>query len=378
MYRSRLWLSVLFVLPLAACSKSEDKKDEAAPPVAEVKAKAPATTPAATTPPPVSPANAGKPEPTPTATKVAPEKVYLSKAWGMFVNRVPGGVEEGAGTPAEERAKALALRTEGYALYKSKKDADAVVKYEEALNHWANGEIYYNYANSLSNILRLEDSIKAYEIAMQLGYEKPELTLYNTACSYSRLEKAEPAYEYLAQAIDRGYNAFKFIEKDPDMKFLRSQPDWKKRIEALVPPEVRLSSEKFVGNLEVMTPRDPELYTLCSNGTAHYASHIALDSSCCGSNYTGTWSVESGDLVVSWKESCTRPGVDKTEMFAGECAIHKSCGEEVCGPDTEMGTQILVQREELAKMKKNKNLDNADDGEAMLTGFKGSEPDVCK
>jgi hypothetical protein len=28
-------------------------------------------------------------------------------------------------------------------------------------------------------------------------------------------------------------------------------------------------------------------------------------------------------------------------------------------------------------MKKNKNLDNADDGEAMLTGFKGSEPDVC-
>tara|TARA_R110002096_G_scaffold401386_5_gene598261 strand:- start:15213 stop:16343 length:1131 start_codon:yes stop_codon:yes gene_type:complete len=376
MYRTTLWLSVLIALPLAACSKAEDKNDEAKTPVAEVKdevAKTPTT-------PPTTPATApATDEATAKApAKAAPAKDYLTTAWGMYVNRVPGGASDNAGTPDEERAKAETLRKEGYALYKSKKDADAVVKYEEALNHWANGELYYQYANSLSNIDRLEDSIKAYDIAMQLGYEKPELTLYNTACSYSRLEKAEPAYEYLARAIDRGYNAFKFIEKDPDMKFLRSQPDWKKRIEALVPPEVRLSSDKFVGNLEVMTPRDPELYTLCASGKVHYKSDIANDGSCCGSVSTGTWSVETGDLVVTWKETCSSSATGEKKEMGGGCDYFEGCGEAVCAPETEMGTYVLVQREELAKMKNKKNLDSAYDGEAMLTKFAGSEPDACK
>lgn len=364
------WLVIVLMLPLAACSKNEDKTDPA--PTVDKPAKT--TTTAVIE---VKPKTVIQKKPTPSA-KEAPAKDYLSKSWAMYMNRVPGGHAKNSESPVEERAAAEILRKEAHALYKKKNDAEAVLKYEEAISHWANGKIYYNYGNSLSNVSRLEDSIKAYEIALQLGYEKPEMALYNTACAYSRLKTVAPAYDFLAKAIHRGYNAFKFIEKDPDMEFLRSQPDWKERINALVPEEVRLGTDKFVGTLEVMTPRDSESYTLCPSGKLVYDSYVGTDGSCCGATHTGTWSVESGDLVVDWTESCSASGSGEVVMSTGACDQYDSCTKKVCGPDDEMGKMILVQREELALMQKRKVDEIIEDGSAMVTPFKGDAPGVCK
>ncbi len=375
------WLAIVLMLPLAACSKTEDKKqpalstnEVAKTKTTEVAAK-PETGEPETAKPETDKPEAAKPE---AEAKQAPAKDYLSKSWAMYINRVPGGDEDSSDSPADERAVAEVLRKEAHALYKKKNDTEAVLKYEEAISHWANGKTYYNYGNSLSNIDRLEDSIKAYEIALQLGYEKPEMALYNTACSYSRLKTVEPAYDFLAKAIRRGYNAFKFIEKDPDMEFLRSQPDWKERINALVPEEVRLGSDKLVGTLEIMTPRDAESYTLCANGKLVYESYVGTDGSCCGATHTGTWSLKSGDLVVDWTDSCSASGEGEVVMSTGICDQYDSCTKKVCGPDTEMGKMILVQREELAVMQKRKANEIIEDGEAMVTPFKGAAPAACK
>lgn len=65
--------------------------------------------------------------------------------------------------PPENLQKAEALHKSGFQLYKQKRDSEAIVQYEAALKLRASAGLYYDYANSLSNIDgRLEDSIRAY------------------------------------------------------------------------------------------------------------------------------------------------------------------------------------------------------------------------
>lgn len=121
------------------------------------------------------------------------------------------------------------LRKEGYALYKQKKDQEAVKKYEEALKYGENAQLWYDYANSLSNLKdRLEESFKAYRKAIELGFDKKNLAYYNLACVYSRLKKIPEAYEYLSKALESGYNSYSHIEKDSDLENLRADKNWKK------------------------------------------------------------------------------------------------------------------------------------------------------
>jgi tetratricopeptide (TPR) repeat protein len=48
--------------------------------------------------------------------------------------------------------------------------------------------------------------------------------LYNLACSYSLTDRVEEAAAILSQAIDRGYRDFRWLERDPDLRSLRSHP----------------------------------------------------------------------------------------------------------------------------------------------------------
>ena len=116
------------------------------------------------------------------------------------------------------------MSDEGFNYYKAKKDDLAIAKYEEALEHYASAEIY---DNSLSNIPRLEDAVKAYQIAIELNYDKPYLVYYNIACVYSRMNQSKEAFSNLELAINNGYKNFDHIQKDEDLAWLRSQPDWK-------------------------------------------------------------------------------------------------------------------------------------------------------
>jgi|SRR4026208_2570073 tetratricopeptide (TPR) repeat protein len=46
--------------------------------------------------------------------------------------------------------------------------------------------------------------------------------LYNLACSYSLTRRLEQAASVLKLALDRGYNDFKWLLKDPDLQNLRN------------------------------------------------------------------------------------------------------------------------------------------------------------
>ena len=52
---------------------------------------------------------------------------------------------------------------------------------------------------------------------------RPEDSLvhYNLACSYSLLEKIDPALTSLKKAIDLGYKDFLYMHRDPDLENLR-------------------------------------------------------------------------------------------------------------------------------------------------------------
>jgi len=97
-----------------------------------------------------------------------PQLMKEEDANKLFINEQPKDSEK-------EKAIANSLSDEGFTYYKDKKDALAVVKYEEALKHDRTAEIYYRYGNSLANIPRLDDAIYAYQWALAFHYDKPYL-----------------------------------------------------------------------------------------------------------------------------------------------------------------------------------------------------------
>jgi len=51
--------------------------------------------------------------------------------------------------------------------------------------------------------------------------------LYNLACSYALLGQFEEAVTALSRAMDEGYDDFKWLMKDPDLKKLRADRRFK-------------------------------------------------------------------------------------------------------------------------------------------------------
>lgn len=90
-------------------------------------------------------------------------------------------------------------------MYKQKRDADAIEKYEESLELFITPDAYYHYGNSLSNTGELIYAVRAYEFAIQKDFKSPELAWYNMACSLSRMNKTDKTYEALKNAILAGY-----------------------------------------------------------------------------------------------------------------------------------------------------------------------------
>lgn len=126
------------------------------------------------------------------------------------------------------------LHKEGYALYKAHKDAEAVKKYEEALKSGESAELYFDYANSLSNLPdRLKDSSEAYLKAINKGYTNKAIAYYNLACIYSKMTNITYAYDCLKKAIDAGYSNTVYFLKDTDLNNLRADKDWKEFYERL-------------------------------------------------------------------------------------------------------------------------------------------------
>jgi len=296
---------------------------------------------------------------------------YLSLEWARAAH---DRSIEGAGD-AEKHRK------EGYALYKKKDDAGAIVAYEKAFAVHPSGETYYNYANSLSNVDRLPDSVKAYTIAIELGYARPEVALYNTACAYSRMENADGAYEFLQKAVAQGYSAWKKIEKDSDLKFLRAQADWKSRFSEIKGSSLGFDPEKLVGELSMMTERDDVRYTFCPSGKVFTDSPVGLDDdSCCGSRSWGRWMREGDAVIVKWNKICGQNGVGDPGEANALCSEYKKCSEKSCRPpkeDWEKSSQIAA-LVEMPKVFSGRKVADLEPDESTLAPFAGAVPKGCK
>ena len=68
------------------------------------------------------------------------------------------------------------------------------------------------------------------EIDQRLTKIKPKdpVVYYNLACSYSLLKMPDPSLEALKKAINLGYRDFSYIEKDPDLQYIKDDPRYKK------------------------------------------------------------------------------------------------------------------------------------------------------
>jgi len=67
---------------------------------------------------------------------------------------------------------------------------------------------------------RFEDGLKIDKTLVQLR-PTDALVHYNLACSYSLTKESSLAARHLEVAIDLGYRDFKWMARDPDLKFLR-------------------------------------------------------------------------------------------------------------------------------------------------------------
>jgi len=73
---------------------------------------------------------------------------------------------------------------------------------------------------------------KGLKVDKKLIKLKPDdaIVWYNLACDYSLLKKSELCLRALRKAIKLGYRDFKFIQKDPDLKYIRKDKRYKELI----------------------------------------------------------------------------------------------------------------------------------------------------
>jgi len=76
---------------------------------------------------------------------------------------------------------------------------------------------------------RYRDGLKIDKRLVELKPEDPTAH-YNLACSYSLLKMADSSLSALKKAIVLGYQDFTFIDKDPDLEFIRKDPHYKELI----------------------------------------------------------------------------------------------------------------------------------------------------
>jgi tetratricopeptide (TPR) repeat protein len=151
----------------------------------------------------------------------------LTLSYAKFIQEYPGGDKDISHEIKQlHRSIALELSEVGDLYLRLGRPEKAVAEYEEALTHYANGDIYYQYANSLFESTRLNSSLLAYKIAGALGYRLDGYTYFRMACIYSRLGNKQLGFEYLDLAIMNGFANETLLQQDRHLEFLRSQPGW--------------------------------------------------------------------------------------------------------------------------------------------------------
>jgi tetratricopeptide (TPR) repeat protein len=70
------------------------------------------------------------------------------------------------------------------------------------------------------------------EAARSLGFQDGDL-LYDLACIHALKGETDPSLRYLAQAIEAGYRNWQWIERDPDLESIRSDPEYSRLMQGI-------------------------------------------------------------------------------------------------------------------------------------------------
>lgn len=103
--------------------------------------------------------------------------------------------------------------------------------YETTLHQKPNDEhVLAKIALACAQLNDLKSAIKYYK---RLTLIKPDLTsvYYNIACLYARQNKTDPAIQWLAAAIKRGYANWNLIRSDTDLEPIRHSPQYRNLME---------------------------------------------------------------------------------------------------------------------------------------------------
>lgn len=155
----------------------------------------------------------------------------LSLTYAKYIQNNPGGEDSPFCERQHHISIALNLFEAGRSFSAMGKFQEAMIKYKEALSHYANGDIYHEYAMSLYATGRVDDALQAFKIAGNLGYKIDEHTYYTIACAYGKLKKIQFTVEYLDIAIMNGFREVKKILEEPDLAYFRSRPEWQEWFE---------------------------------------------------------------------------------------------------------------------------------------------------
>jgi tetratricopeptide (TPR) repeat protein len=244
------------------------------------------------------------------------QKDYLSLSWARETIGMVNGLS------SEEKNKrtvgATTINDEGMALYKKAEYVEAAKAYEKALDQYPTPAVYFNYANALYLIPRHGDSIRAFEISIGLGYEKPHYAYYNIACLYSLTNDSASSFDYLERAVEAGFKDFSHIGSDPDLAHLRSQSDWEERFARLQGLD---DSEKYRAmiagkTLSVGGGSVGVQYEFCKDGKATLSGTSNVIQ-------YGTWKVTASHVVIRWTRADSLEGVGKPEAVGAAGPSYK-------------------------------------------------------
>ncbi len=106
-------------------------------------------------------------------------------------------------------------------------------------------EKHPNYVDALIALAEVYTAQSLYEkgltIDKRLAVLCPDdaLVFYNLACSYSLLNHKDLALGSLVKAVKLGYDEWKYMQSDPDLKNLANEPQFKNLIARLRPKAPR-------------------------------------------------------------------------------------------------------------------------------------------
>lgn len=108
---------------------------------------------------------------------------------------------------------------------------------------------YSKQGDSLYYIQEYEGSAAKYEESLKLDPANRDV-IYNAACVYSLLGRADDAFGKLEKLPGLGYENVNWISEDTDLEKLRGDARWLKLIEKL---QANLDKRKDIGNMKIVT-----------------------------------------------------------------------------------------------------------------------------